>query len=159
MQIHLVSVGRMKEGPLREAAQEYLRRLRPYARVRWDQLEAEPLPARLVPAEVEATLAREAARVLRVLAPGEYVVALDRRGEMVDSEGLAARLADLGGRGVGRTAWVIGGPLGLHRSVLARADWRLSLSPLTFPHLLVPVILLEQLYRAFRILRGEPYHY
>lgn len=159
MQIHLVSVGRMKEGPLRAAAEEYLKRLRPYARVRWDQVDNEPFPVRMVAAEVEAVLLREAERVRRLLAPGDYVVALDRAGEMVTSEELAADIARLAAGGTGRIAWVIGGPLGLHDSLLRRADRRLSLSPLTFPHQLVPVILLEQLYRAFKIQRGEPYHW
>lgn len=159
MQLRLLSVGRLREGPLRAAAEEYLRRLRSYATVRWDQVEAEGVPARLVPAEVDAVLAREAERLLRALHPAERVVALDRAGEPCSSEELADRLAAWAARGDSRIAWIVGGPLGLHDQVLARADWRLSLSRLTFPHQLVPVILLEQLYRAFRIQRGEPYHY
>lgn len=159
MRVRLISVGRVRPGPLREAAEEYAARLKPYAEVVWEQVEGEPVPDRLTPAEVERAQAREAQRVLRVLARGEYVVALDRGGRHFSSEELAQWIGHLLGQGHARTTWVIGGPLGLHPSVLQRADARLSLSRLTFPHELVPVILLEQLYRAFRILRGEPYHY
>lgn len=159
MRVRLIGVGRVRAGPLRAAAEEYAARLRPYAHVVWEQVDAEPVPERLVPAEVERVLAREAERVQRALQRDEFVIALDRRGEELSSEELAAFLRDLLARGRGRTAWLIGGPLGLHPCLLERAGFRLSLSRLTFPHELVPVIVLEQVYRAFRIMRGEPYHY
>ena len=159
MRIRLVCVGKPRAGPLRAAAEEYAARLRPYAQVRWDWVEAEPLPVRPAPAEAERVRLREAQRLQQALQEGEYVVALDRTGPQLSSEELADWLGRLLREGKSRTAWLVGGPLGLHEPLCRRADARLSLSRLTFPHELVPVILLEQLYRAFRILRGEPYHY
>ena len=101
----------------------------------------------------------EARRLLDALVPGAYVVALDRRGRTLTSEDVAEWLDRRMVGGDSRLVFVIGGPLGLAPTVLERARERWSLSHLTFPHQMVPVILLEQLYRAFRILRGEPYHY
>lgn len=153
MQLDLVCVGRLKERHWRDAADEYLKRLGPYARVSVTEI-----PDRDVSADEPRALAAEAADVLRAIPPSAYVVALDLGGAARSSEGLAGWLDALALGGRSRVTFVIGGAAGLHSDVLARADERLSLGPLTLPHQLARVVLLEQLYRAFRISRGEPYH-
>ena len=107
---------------------------------------------------MEQVKEREGERLLKQLDASEYVVALDMRGEPLSSEELAAFLAERGLRGQSSLAFVIGGSLGLSRVVLKRADYKLSLGRMTFLHQMVPLILLEQIYRGFKINRGEPYH-
>lgn len=159
VRIEIITVGAVREPFLREGVEEYLRRLRRYAPVSLRAVPEAHLPPGAGEAEVEQARTREGEELLRVLGRDAYAVALDREGVALDSEGLAAWLADLAGSGAARVAFVVGGPRGLARSVLARADFRLSLSRLTFTHEMSCLILLEQLYRAFRIHRREPYHY
>ncbi|MEA5075016.1 MAG: 23S rRNA (pseudouridine(1915)-N(3))-methyltransferase RlmH [Coriobacteriia bacterium] len=153
MQLDVVCVGRLKERYWRDAADEYLKRLGPYARVTVTEV-----ADRDVSADEPRALAAEAADVLRAIAPSVHVVALDIGGAARSSDGLAGWLDALALGGRSRVAFVVGGAAGLHADVLARVDERLSLGPLTLPHQLARVVLLEQLYRAFRISRGEPYH-
>ncbi|MDZ4166737.1 MAG: 23S rRNA (pseudouridine(1915)-N(3))-methyltransferase RlmH [Coriobacteriia bacterium] len=153
MRIGLVCVGRLKERHWREAADEYRKRLAPYAR-----LEVTEVADRDVTADEPRALAAEAADVLRVLPAGATVVALEIGGRARSSEEFAAWLEDLGVRGRSHVVFVVGGAAGLGADVLARADERMSLGPMTLPHQLARVVLLEQVYRAFRIARGEPYH-
>lgn len=154
MRITIVAVGRLKERFWREAADEYLKRLGPYAEVRIAEVPDRD-PGR--GGEAKA-LAEEGAAVLRALPEGAHVVALDIGGRQRSSEELSAHLSELGLHGASSVAFVIGGSHGLVSEVLARADERLSFGPMTLPHNLARVVLLEQLYRAFRIARGEPYH-
>ncbi|MDF1542995.1 MAG: 23S rRNA (pseudouridine(1915)-N(3))-methyltransferase RlmH [Anaerosomatales bacterium] len=153
MRVTLVAVGRLKEAYWRDGAAEYLKRLRPYATV-----EVIEVPDRDVTRDEARALSEEAADVLRALPDGAHVVALEISGRALSSEGFADDLADhmVGGRS--HVAFVLGGAAGLAPGVLARADSRLSLGPMTLPHQLARVVLLEQIYRAFRIVRGEPYH-
>lgn len=153
MRITIVAVGKLKERHWRDAAGEYLTRLRPYARV-----EVVEVPDRDVTADEDRALSAEAADVLRAIPEGATVIALDPAGRSRSSEDLAAWVDGLGIAGRSRLVFVIGGAAGLHPDVLARADERLSLGALTLPHQLARVVLLEQVYRAFRIIRGEPYH-
>ncbi|MBN2248430.1 MAG: 23S rRNA (pseudouridine(1915)-N(3))-methyltransferase RlmH [Coriobacteriia bacterium] len=153
MQLDLVCVGRLKERYWRDAAAEYLKRLGPYARVTVTEI-----ADRDVTADESRALAAESADVLRAIPSSAHVVVLDVEAPARTSEGLAAWLDSLALGGRSRIALVIGGAAGLHPDVRARADERLSLGPLTLPHQLARVVLLEQLYRAFRISRGEPYH-
>ena len=159
VRIEILAVGEMDQPALRKAAEEYARRLGRYARVVHRRVAGEPVPARLTQGEVTRVRAVEGERLLRLLEPGTYPVALDRGGRALTSEEIATWLNQRATSGDSRLAFLIGGPLGLAPEVLDRCRERWSLSPLTFPHQMVPVILLEQLYRAFRILRGEPYHY
>lgn len=153
IQLDLVCVGRLKERHWRDAAAEYLKRLGPYARVAVTEV-----ADRDVSADEARALAVEGADVLRAIPANAYVVVLDVEGAARTSEGLASWLDSLALGGRSRIALVIGGAAGLHPDVISRADERLSLGPLTLPHQLARVVLLEQLYRAFRISRGEPYH-
>jgi len=154
MRITIVAVGRLKERFWTEAADEYLKRLGPYADVRVVEV-ADRDPGK--GGEARA-LADEGADVLKALAPGSHVIALEIGGKQVSSEGLSQKLSALGLEGKSNVTFVIGGSHGLSAQVLSRADERVSLGPLTLPHNLARVVLLEQIYRAFRIARNEPYH-
>jgi 23S rRNA (pseudouridine1915-N3)-methyltransferase len=150
--IRLVVVGRLR-GPLREAAADYEGRLARALRLEVVEVREEPLQRGTV-AEV---LAREAARIGPHV-EGLRLVCLDRAGDALASEALAELVRDLEETPPQRTAFVIGGAAGIDPALLARADRRLSLGPLTLPHQLARVVLCEQIYRATTILRGEPYH-
>lgn len=153
MNLTLVCVGKLKERYWRDAADEYLKRLRPYARVRVLEL-----PDRDALGDERRALAAEGEGIVRALPEGSHVVVFDRLGEACSSEGLAGRLERHAVSGVSSVSFVIGGAGGLDEAVLARADERVSLGAITLPHQLARIVVLEQLYRAFRISRGEPYH-
>jgi len=153
MQVGVLAVGKLKERFWRDAQDEYVKRLGAYAQIRVDEVPDEPDNA-----TVARALDLEGARLLHRVRERDYVVALAIGGERMTSEGLAKRLAYLQGQGYGRHIFVVGGSNGLHSSVLQRANWQLSMSDLTFAHPLARVVLLEQLYRAFRIQAGAPYH-
>jgi len=151
----IVAVGALK-GWAADGADDYLKRLRRYFPAEIVEVREEDLN-RLSPEEV---LAAEGRRLLKRLPPGAYAVALDReRGEPLASEKLARQLSSLGLSGKSHVAFVVGGPLGLSPEVLKRADTLVSFGPITLPHALARVVLLEQLYRAAKIDRGEKYHY
>jgi 23S rRNA (pseudouridine1915-N3)-methyltransferase len=151
----IVAVGRLR-GWAADGAEDYLTRLRRYYAVEVIEVPEEDLN-RLAPAEV---LAAESTRLLKRLPAGAYTVALDRaQGKRASSEDLAERLDRLGISGKSHVAFVVGGPLGLSPAVLDRADALISFGPITLPHALARVVLLEQLYRAAKIERGEKYHY
>jgi len=153
VKLTVVAVGRLKERFWREAADEYLKRLGPYANVRVIEI-ADRDSGR----DESRARAEEGADILRALPEGAHVIALEIGGAQQSSEAFSARLDALGLAGRSTVAFVIGGSVGLAPEVLARADERLSLGPMTLPHNLARVVLLEQIYRAFRISRGEPYH-
>ncbi len=158
MNIAVISVGKMKEKPYREMADEYLKRLSRYGK--YQEIELQDLPERegASPAEEEKLKIREGEEILRRIRPEDRVIALTIPGKQRSSEELAAELGEAKNRGQGRLVFVIGGSLGLGRNVLARADGEMSMSRMTFPHQLARVMLLEQLYRAEKILAGERYH-
>lgn len=158
MHVTLLCVGKLGEAYWRAAQEEYIKRLRPYARVEVVELKEEPLPPPQQREAVERAMAREGEAILRRLPRESYVVVLDRAGKMLSSEELASFWQELLRRGTGRVSFVIGGSAGLAPRVIEAAAFCLSLSRLTFPHQLARIILLEQLYRACKILSGEPYH-
>ncbi|MBC7266869.1 MAG: 23S rRNA (pseudouridine(1915)-N(3))-methyltransferase RlmH [Coriobacteriia bacterium] len=153
MRIFVVAVGKLKEPYFQAAAEEYLKRLRPYAEVRVVEVPDQDLAR-----GEERARRTEAEAVLRALPEGAHVVALDARGVQRSSEEFAERLSALALEGRSSIAFVVGGSAGLDPVVLERADETLSLGKMTLPHQLARVVLLEQIYRAFRIARGEPYH-
>lgn len=159
MQIQVVCVGKLKERYWKDAITEYVKRLGAYAKVDVREVADERAPDSASPAEEEQIRDREGERILVALRQDAHVVALAIDGDMWTSEQLAAfieKRAVYGGGG--SLAFVIGGSLGLSAAVLARADMRLSFGRMTYPHQLMRVVLLEQVYRAFKIVRGEPYH-
>ena len=153
--VTIVAVGTLK-GWADEGCRDYLKRLRRYFPLEVVEVSEDDLNRR-TPEEV---LAAEARRLLRRIPDGAYVISLDReKGEPLSSEKLARRLNSLGLSGRSHVAFVLGGPLGLSPEVLARADALVSFGSITLPHALARVVLLEQLYRAAKINRGERYHY
>jgi 23S rRNA (pseudouridine1915-N3)-methyltransferase len=154
MRVTVACVGRLKEAHWRGAAEEYVKRLRPYVTLEWAEV-----PDRDISRDEGSARSSEGDSLLRVLPAGAYTVALDEHGTERSSEELAAWLDDLAVRGTSHVAFMLGGSAGLDPRVLAAASERMSLSRMTFPHQLARVLLLEQLYRACRISRGEPYHH
>ncbi|MFO7173557.1 MAG: 23S rRNA (pseudouridine(1915)-N(3))-methyltransferase RlmH [Bacillota bacterium] len=158
MRIRILIAGKVRERYLQEGAGEYLKRLRPYARVEMVELQDEPLPEGASPGELARVREREGERLLRALKEDEYLVALDIRGRQFSSEEFSLWLQERALRGESSLAFAIGGTTGLAPAVLERARLRLSLGLMTFPHQMVPLLLLEQIYRGFKIAAGEPYH-
>jgi 23S rRNA (pseudouridine1915-N3)-methyltransferase len=155
LKLRIIVVDRTRSAFLREGESFYLRRLRKYVPVDWEEVK----PTRIVKGKgEEEILNREGDSLTRKISPKDYLVALDRGGEPLDSEGLARWLEHLSRRPPGGVSFVIGGPLGLSRSVRDRAQKVLSLSRLTLTHEMTRLLLLEQLYRAMTILKGEKYH-
>ena len=157
MKIAVIGVGKLKEKYFVMAVEEYGKRLSRYCRLELMETADEKTPDGASPAEEERIKRLEGERILKAVREEDYVIALAIQGEALSSEELAQKLQDLSIRGR-RIVFIIGGSLGLHDSVLARADMRLSFSKMTFPHQLMRVVLLEQIYRSFRIIKGEPYH-
>jgi 23S rRNA (pseudouridine1915-N3)-methyltransferase len=157
--VTVVCVGKLREAFWKDAEAEYVKRLSAFtSRLSVVEVADEPTPENASPATEEAIRAKEAERILARLGERDYVIALDRGGATLDSPGFAARLERLASDGNSAFAFVIGGSLGLHDTVLARAGLTLSFGAFTYPHQLMRVILLEQLYRAGKINRGENYH-
>jgi 23S rRNA (pseudouridine1915-N3)-methyltransferase len=158
MQIHIIAVGRLKETHLIKGVAEYEKRLRPYVKIRITEIPDEKRLGDMSPATREQVLAREGRKILSAVADGGRIVALAVYGQQYSSEELAAFIRNHEIGGTSRITFIIGGDLGLAPAVLDRCDVVLSLSPMTFTHPMVRLILLEQIYRAFRIIQGEPYH-
>ena len=158
MKITLLTVGKVKEKYLRDGIAEYSKRLGKYCRLEIVEVTDERTPDRASQAEEEQIKRIEGERLLRGIRETDYVIALAIDGTMLDSVELSEKMEKLGVQGESNLVFVIGGSLGLSDEVLRRADYRLSFSSMTFPHQLMRLILLEQIYRGFRIMRGEPYH-
>ena len=158
MNISIIAVGKLKEKYLKTGIDEYLKRLSSYAKVEILEIPDEKAPEELSAAEMEQVKQKEGEKLLAKLSQDTYVIALAIDGKMKSSEELADTLDKLATYGKSKIAFVIGGSLGLSNEVLKRADEKLSFSKMTFPHQLMRLILLEQIYRAFRINRNEPYH-
>lgn len=158
MKITLITVGKIKEKYLEDAIAEYSKRLSRYCKLEIVQVADEKTPDRAGEVMEEQIKDKEGERILSHVKDGAYVIALAIDGRMVSSEELAEMIDGLGVRGESHIQFVIGGSLGLSKKVLCRADFKLSFSKMTFPHQLMRVILLEQIYRSYRIINGEPYH-
>lgn len=158
MKISIITVGRLKEKYLKQGIDEYLKRLSAYAKVEIIEVADEKAPEHLSEAEMEEVKWKEGERILSHLSEDTYIITLEISGRMLNSEQLAAKIDELGTYGKSKLAFIIGGSLGLSKEVQNRSDLALSFSKMTFPHQLMRLILLEQIYRAYRINRGEPYH-
>ncbi|PLT36015.1 23S rRNA (pseudouridine(1915)-N(3))-methyltransferase RlmH [Bacillus sp. V5-8f] len=158
MNITIVTVGKLKEKYLKQGIDEYLKRLSSYAKVDIIELADEKAPETLSDVEMLQIKEKEGERILSKISADAHVIALAIEGKMKSSEELADTLDKLATYGKSKVVFVIGGSLGLSKSVMQRADEALSFSRMTFPHQLMRLILVEQVYRAFRINRGEPYH-
>ncbi|MGN1350332.1 MAG: 23S rRNA (pseudouridine(1915)-N(3))-methyltransferase RlmH [Anaerovoracaceae bacterium] len=158
MNIQVVCIGKLKEKYWSDAVAEYSKRLGRFCGFEIRELKEERLPDRASPAEEQQVIDAEGKNILKQLGSGSYVIALDVRGKQLSSEQLSAKIEQLGVEGRSNVDFIIGGSLGLSQEVLQRADFRLSFSPMTFPHQMMRVILLEQIYRGFKIMHNEAYH-
>lgn len=158
MNINIVCIGKLKEKYWTDAIAEYSKRLGRYCRLDIIELKEERLPENASPADEENVKNAEGRSILKALSADSYVIALDVAGKQLSSEQLAKKLDGLAVDGQSTIDLIIGGSLGLSEEVRSRADFRLSFSPMTFPHQMMRVILLEQIYRSFKIIRREPYH-
>lgn len=158
MRITIVCVGKIKERFYREAVDEYMKRLGKYCKPEIIEVPDEKTPEGAGTVLEEQIKAKEGKRILEKLREDAYVCTLEIGGRRFSSEGLAKWLEKLAISGTSHIAFVIGGSLGLHEDVCRRGDMAISFSDMTFPHQLMRVILTEQIYRAFRIINGEPYH-
>ncbi len=158
MKIRIVCIGKLKEKYWQDAVAEYGKRLKSYCDLEIAELKEAPLKAPGGPAEEEAVKREEGESILRELEGPGYVISLEIKGKRLTSEQFSEKMDQLALDGRSEITFVIGGSLGLSQEVSHRADMKLSFSDMTFPHQMMRVILLEQIYRAFRISRGEPYH-
>ena len=153
-----MTVGKVKEKYFRDAIAEYAKRLSRYCKLEIIEVADEKTPDKASETEEEQIKQKEADRILKNIREDSYCIALAIEGKKMDSVSLARNIERLGLNGKSNIVFVIGGSLGLHQSVLKRADDKLSFSDMTFPHQLMRVILLEQIYRSYRIINKEPYH-
>lgn len=158
MNISIICVGKLKERYWSDAVSEYSKRLKSYCNLEIVELKEARLPDKAGPAEEQAVKEAEGEEILKKIRDGVYVVTLEVKGKMLSSPKLAEKMEKLAVDGVSHIAFVIGGSLGLSEAVSCRADFKLSFSEMTFPHQMMRVILLEQVYRSFKIIRNETYH-
>lgn len=158
MKITLITVGKIKEKYLRDAIAEYSKRLSRYCKLEIVEVADEKTPDQASETVEENIRAKEGERILKYIKDDMYVITLEIDGRMLSSEEFAGKIESLGVQGKSSIAFVIGGSIGLGKEVLRRSDYALSFSKMTFPHQLMRVILLEQVYRGYRIINGEPYH-
>ena len=159
MKIRIVAVGKLKEKYLREGVAEYEKRLAPFASVELLETREEYMAENPSEAQRQETLAKEGERLLRLVPERSFLIVLDVKGKLLSSEALAKELAARALQGQSDLTFLIGGAFGLSPAVRDRADLRISFSPMTFTHQMVRLLLYEQIYRAFKINRGEKYHW
>jgi 23S rRNA (pseudouridine1915-N3)-methyltransferase len=158
LNITIISVGKIKEKYMKDGIDEYGKRLTKYCKLAHVEVNDEKAPENLSENEMDTVKKREGERILRHVKDSMYVITLDINGDMHSSEDFAARLKQLSLSGNSQIVLIIGGSLGLSKDVMERSDEQISFSLMTFPHQLMKLILMEQIYRAFRINRNEPYH-
>ena len=158
MKITLLTVGKIKEKYWREALAEYSKRLSRYCKLEILEVADEKTSEEASKAMGEAVLEKEGERLLKLIKEDAYVITLEIQGKTLTSEAFGEKIEQLGVTGISHIQFVIGGSIGLSKKVRERSDYALSFSPMTFPHQLMRVVLLEQIYRGFRIVKGEPYH-
>lgn len=158
MKITVIAVGKIKEKYLKDAISEYQKRLSKYCKLEVIEVADEKTPENAGKALEDSIRAKEAERILKHTKDDAYIITLEIQGKQLTSEEFAEKIEQLGVRGTSHIIFIIGGSIGLGKAVLERSDYALSFSKMTFPHQLMRVILLEQIYRGYRIMNGEPYH-
>jgi 23S rRNA (pseudouridine1915-N3)-methyltransferase len=158
LNIEIICVGNLKEKYWKDAVDEYSTRLSRYTKIQITEIKEYAMPAKLSPTSEKQVKDNEGVVILKRLRDNTYVIALDIRGRSMSSEKLASKINTLSLSGRSDITFIIGGSLGLSQDVLGKANMRLSFSDMTFPHQMMRVILLEQIYRAFKINRNETYH-
>jgi 23S rRNA (pseudouridine1915-N3)-methyltransferase len=157
MKITVITVGKIKEKFFENAIKEYAKRLSKYCQLNFVEVSDEKAPETLSDKEMLQIMDKEGDRILGKIKDSQYVITLEILGKQLTSEGLADKMSALGLEGNSDVVFIIGGSLGLSDKVIKRSNFALSFSKMTFPHQLMKVVLLEQIYRGFRIIRGEPY--
>lgn len=158
MKVTVITVGKIKEKYLKDAIAEYSKRLSKYCKLEIIEVTDEKTPDNASETVENMIRAKEAERILKYVKDDTYVITLEIQGKQLTSEELADKIETLGVQGTSHITFIIGGSIGLGEEVLKRSDYALSFSRMTFPHQLMRVILLEQVYRSYRIINGEPYH-
>jgi len=158
LQVKVIAVGKIREKFLLDGIKEYTKRLSAYIRLDMMEINDEPCPERLSLADEERVKQKEGERILKGIGSQDYVILLDLKGKEFSSIGLSEYIDQLSVNGQSSIVFIIGGSLGVSEPVRQRADYRWSFSQLTFPHPLIRLMLLEQIYRAMKISKGEPYH-
>ncbi|MDQ0297659.1 23S rRNA (pseudouridine1915-N3)-methyltransferase [Salibacterium salarium] len=158
MQIQIISVGKIKEKYINQGIAEFEKRLRPYCKLSMEEVNDEQAPEQMSEKEMAQVKQKEGERILNKIKATQYVFALDIKGENWSSEKLAGEMEKLSIYGNSQVTFIIGGSNGLSDDVLKRANQKLSFSKMTFPHQLMKLILMEQIYRTFKIQKNEPYH-
>lgn len=158
MQIDIIAVGKIRESYIQKGLQEYLKRLVSYARVGIIEVNDEKTPANASLAEEDGIRQREGDKILAKIKPDSFVITLEIDGELITSERFAKKLEQLMVSGKSHLTFIIGGSIGLSGTIKKKADFAVSFGHFTYPHQLMRLMLLEQIYRAFKIVRKEPYH-
>jgi len=158
MNITVLAVGKIKEKYIQEGIKEFAKRLSRYCTLEIIEIDDEKAPENLSEREKEIVKEKEGNRILSKIPQNSFIISLEIKGEQLSSEELSKKLEELMISGVNHITFIIGGSLGLSKDVLNRSHYKLSFSKLTFPHQLMRLILLEQIYRSWKIMKKEPYH-
>ena len=158
MKITVITVGKIKEKYLKDAIAEYSKRLSKYCKLEIIEVADEKTPDNVSEVVEDAIRSKEAERILKYVKDDAFVFTLEINGKQLSSEELADKIDKLGVQGTSHIIFIIGGSIGLGHEVLQKSNFALSFSKMTFPHQLMRVVLLEQIYRSYRIINGEPYH-
>jgi len=158
MEINIIAVGKIKESYIQNGINNYIDRLKRFCKVNIYEVKSEKIRDNLSSAQTEKLKNKEGKKVLAKVPDNNYVIALSVKGKPMTSEGLAKSIQNVQMKSYSSIAFLVGGPLGLSDEVIDKADYNLSLSHMTFTHQMIRLILLEQIYRAFKIIEGEPYH-
>ena len=158
MKITVITVGKIKEKFLKDAIAEYSKRLSKYCKLEIVEVADEKTPDNASEVVEDAIRSKEAERILKYVKDDAFVITLEINGKQLSSEELADKIDNLGVQGTSHIIFIIGGSIGLGQEVLQKSNFALSFSKMTFPHQLMRVVLLEQIYRSYRIINGEPYH-
>lgn len=158
MKITIIGPGKLKEKYLKDGISEFQKRLTPYANLEIIEVNDEKCPENLSPADMEIVKKREGERIINKIPSSSYVITLELEGKQLSSTELSQKIEEITVNGNSHITFIIGGSLGLHKDVRDLSQFKLCFSKMTFPHQLMKLILVEQIYRSFRILRNEPYH-
>lgn len=158
MNLTIITVGKLKEKYLKDAVEEYSKRLSRYCKINIVEVQDEKTPENASKKDEDIIKEKEGSRISKHISDSMYVVAMDLKGNTMTSEQFSDLIGNLGLQGRSNIAFIIGGSLGVSKEILQRADYKLCFSRMTFPHQLFRVMLLEQIYRGFKIMKGEPYH-
>ncbi|NLK42965.1 MAG: 23S rRNA (pseudouridine(1915)-N(3))-methyltransferase RlmH [Tissierellia bacterium] len=158
MNISIIAVGKIKEKYIQEGIKEFSKRLSRYCSLEIIEVDDEKAPENLSKKEMDIVKSKEGDKILAKIPQNSFIISLEIKGKELSSEELSKKMEDLMIDGINHISFIIGGSLGLSDEVISRSNFKLSFSKMTFPHQLMRLILLEQIYRGFRIMKNEPYH-